>query len=305
MTREHDLVHRDLVSTDSSSTALDQYIEGWHPEPLEQAATPDADRAGRLGDLLPEWIAARSDDALPPMWHWPYFAHFAERTSLGPDGHPLDGHFLPPIPQRRRMFAGGRLSVSEPLRLGREVRSTSQLVGARVTSARSGPLLFVTVRSEFEQQGRTCAVEEQDIVYRSGEPTAAGGSSTLQPESDPLPHQVDLSFDPVLLFLFSCLTANAHRIHYDRTYAQDVEGHRDLVVHGPLLALLLAERLRASGPLNDAIELRYRFHRPVFVDEQPRLTWTDVDDSGEAKAAIIGPAGELRASLQLASAPPT
>lgn len=181
---------------------------------------------------------------LPPVWHWVYLLERPPHRDLGPDGHPRVGFPAPPAPGMRRMFAGGRVTTHGLLQLGRPATRTTQVVRSVEKEGRSGPLTFVTVRHVIEQDGRPVVSDEQDIVYR-----VPGSSLHATPEPDGSPPgdpSLSLDVDEAFLFRFSALTYNAHRIHYDHTYVRD-EGYDDLVVHGPLQALLMAELLRRNG----------------------------------------------------------
>lgn len=182
--------------------------------------------------------------ASPPLWHWFYFLPRAAQQRLSSDGHPERGGFLPPIPLPRRMFAGARLTFHRPLALGVPATRTGTIVGVSEKHGKSGALAFVTVRYRFEQQGALCIDEEQDIVYREpGAPVPAPQARELPPLPDGAWTR-SLVPDTRLLFRFSALTYNAHRIHYDRPYAMQEEGYPGLVVHGPLIAVLLADLVR-------------------------------------------------------------
>ncbi|MGW0087149.1 hypothetical protein [Streptomyces sp. NPDC003393] len=262
--------------------ALSSYVESWHPEPVtdEDALSPGPAAALSAVLNLPD-AAAKTGDALPPLWQWLYFLHWAPQRSLGADGHPRDARFLPPIPFRRRMFAGGRCEITEPLRLGEPAERVSSLAAVTSKRGRSGELLFVTERQELRQNGRTCVIEEQDIVYRSGGSPAPGHPAALDDTVAPEPEgpwHLRLQPDETLLFRFSALTANAHRIHYDTPYCRDVEGYPGLVVHGPLLALLMLELVRGNAPERQVRSLSYRLHRPAFVGEHLLADGTPTDD---------------------------
>lgn len=203
---------------------------------------------------------AQPGDPLPPLWHWLYFLPIHRQSELGPDGHPRRGGFLPPVPLPRRMWAGGRLEFHHPLRVGDSLARTSQIVDVRFKEGRSGPLVFVLVRHEISNAQGIALTEEHDIVYRG--PSAA-------PPGTPAPAEAawerEIIPDDVLLFRYSALTFNGHRIHYDRRYATEVEGYPGLVVHGPLIATLLAGlagtemasfEFRAVSPLFDTAPFR-------------------------------------------------
>ncbi|QGZ42172.1 3-methylfumaryl-CoA hydratase [Pseudoduganella flava] len=201
--------------------------------------------------------------ALPPLWHWILFWSAAPGAQLGEDGHPRRGGFLPPVPLPRRMWAGGRLTFIHPVPIGADLTRKSTIRDVQAKDGATGPLAFVTVRHEIAHDGVTAITEEHDIVYRGlpapGTPAPAakappGGaewSRTIVP-------------DPVLLFRYSALTFNGHRIHYDRSYVTDVEGYPGLIVHGPLIATLLLELLRARLPDAKVASFSFRAVAPLF-----------------------------------------
>lgn len=177
---------------------------------------------------------------LPLLHHWLYFWDVRPPAELGADGHPARGGFLPPVSLPRRMWAGGRVEFLAPLRVGEPVRRVSTILGVETKSGRSGNLVFVTVRHELSGAAGIAIREAQDIVYRDppapGAPTPAGPAAEADAE-----WEETIEPDPVLLFRYSALTMNGHRIHYDRPYATGEEGYPGLVVHGPLQATLLAD----------------------------------------------------------------
>jgi len=253
--------------------ALAELVAGWAPEPVELTDTVEAGVLAAFAGAID--APAPAGGSVPPLWHWFAFLERPARAELGADGHPSAGRFLPPIPDRRRMFAGGRLEVRAPLRVGEPVVRYSQLAAVVAKVGRSGEMLFVTVRHEFRALGRAggdsaaddmLVVEEQDLVYRSGRP-AATRAADPQPARVPGdgPWRVVLHPDEPLLFRVSALTYNSHRIHYDQAYAREVEGYPGLVVHGPLLALLLLELPRRHAPGMRVQRFAYRLDRPAFV----------------------------------------
>ncbi|MEM1402106.1 MAG: MaoC family dehydratase N-terminal domain-containing protein [Pseudomonadota bacterium] len=204
---------------------------------------------------------------LPLLWHWLYFLEPTSRDRTGEDGHPLKGGFLPPVPLPRRMWAAGSMDVKHPLVVGDVTNKVSTISAVETKEGRSGPLVFVNLRHEFSQGGVLCIHEEQNLVYRE-----APAERTSLPPGDTVTIDADfsrsLTADPVLLFRYSALTYNAHRIHYDRNYAVNSELYPALVVHGPLLATLLLQ-LAAENVRNARFsEFKFRAVRPIF-DNQP------------------------------------
>jgi 3-methylfumaryl-CoA hydratase len=184
---------------------------------------------------------------LPSLWHWVYLLERPAQSALGPDGHPRSGIPAPPAPGMKRMFAGGRVETHRLLDYGRPAARTTYVSATREKTGRTGPLTFVTVRSEYTQDGRLRVVDESDIVYRAEGSSIAARVGSL----DERPAEADgpglqLTADEALLFRFSALTYNAHRIHYDQRWVLQ-EGYRDLVVHGPLQALMMGELIRRLG----------------------------------------------------------
>jgi 3-methylfumaryl-CoA hydratase len=179
-------------------------------------------------------------DPLPWLHHWLYFWDVRPPAGLGSDGHPARGGFLPPVALPRRMWAGGRLAFHAPLALGEEVTRVSTIAKVEAKSGKSGDLVFVTVEHRLTGSAGLAVVEEQDLVYRGA---AAPGSVPLPDAAAPAPDAAwhhELTPDTVLLFRYSALTMNGHRIHYDLPYAMDEEAYPALVVHGPLQATILA-----------------------------------------------------------------
>lgn len=207
-------------------------------------AAPAHGLAGLL-DLGPEVLV---DGELPPLWHWVHLLDRPASDQIGPDGHPLTGVPAPPGEGMKRMFAGGRVSLHAPLRLGREATRRTWVTGSRTKEGRSGPLRFVGVRTEIVQDGRLAVVEENDIVYRqagSSVQVEVGTLDATPPDLGDLA-TVCLRADEAALFRYSALTYNAHRIHYDLGWCA-VEGYDGLVIHGPLQALLMGEHVRRHG----------------------------------------------------------
>jgi 3-methylfumaryl-CoA hydratase len=202
---------------------------------------------------------------LPPLWHWLYFLPLYPASMIGPDGHPERGGFLPPVPLPRRMFAGSQLQFHEPLRVGDTLSRTSTILDVSEKSGRSGTLVFVRVRHEVARNGaaQPALSEFVDIVYREA---AKPGDPVPAPQPAPAGAAWErrIEPDPVLLFRYSALTFNGHRIHYDRRYVTEVEGYPGLIVHGPLIATLLLDLLRRELPNADVEGFEFRAVRPLF-----------------------------------------
>ncbi len=229
-------------------------------------------RTDTIGPHLLHGLAATLGVAvpgrLPPLWHWMLFQDWVTPDRLGPDGHPRRGGFLPPVHDLpRRMWAGGRIGFLGPLHAGDTVRRRSTILSVEEKQGGSGRLVFVTVAHAIEGPRGPAIAEEQDIVYRGAEGAAAKPAGPAAP-APPGARRGTVRPDPVLLFRYSALTGNGHRIHYDADYVRGVEGYPGLVVHGPLqatrLAGLLADRDIASFSFRG---LRPAFHNAPLATE--------------------------------------
>lgn len=206
----------------------------------------------------------RNGDPLPPLWHWLYFLEVAPQSKIGPDGHAERGDFLPPVPLPRRMWAGSRFSFEgEPIRVGETIGRLSEIKSVEPKTGSTGSMVFVTVRHTISGPRGVSFIEEHDIVYRE----AAKPGEAPKP---PRPAPVDATWtrtivaDPVLLFRFSALTFNGHRIHYDHPYVTSTEGYPGLIVHGPLMGMLQIELARRSNPGKVVRSFEFRALSPVF-----------------------------------------
>lgn len=239
----------------------------------------------------------RDGDALPPLWHWLFFLPHDRQSSLGEDGHARRGGFLPPVALPRRMWAGGRFEFIQPLRIGEAASRTSRIADISTKAGRSGPLVFVRVEHAISNAAGLALREEHDIVYRGAPATDAAkpaeAPTVEQRASRDEQFTRTITPDPVLLFRYSALTFNGHRIHYDRSYVRDVEGYPGLVVHGPLIATLLVDLLRRERPGVQLARFAFKALRPLF-DTMP-LTLCGRIDAGGANASLWarGADGEL------------
>ena len=216
------------------------------------------------------------DDHLPPLWHWALFQEWAPASALGADGHPQRGEFLPADPTLpRRMWAGGRLWFRRPLRIGEKVTRDSVITAVEEKTGSTGRLLFVTVRHTIGGEGGVALTEEQDLVYRS----AQGVVAAAEPAAEAIPGAVSaaVAVDTVLLFRYSAVTGNGHRIHYDQDYAASREGYASLVVHGPWQATLLAGFALRQRPGSNLTEFSFRGRRAALLHRCPLTleAWQD------------------------------
>lgn len=229
--------------------------------------------AATLGEATPA-----HGEALPPLWHWAFFQEPVSEDGLGADGHPARGGFLPPAENRNRMWAGGRVEFLKSLRVGFEASRVSTITHIEEKHGSTGALLFVTVRHDYLQEGELAIREEQDIVYREPSPPKTSSSQPLVAGQ----WREAVTPTPTLLFRYSAVTFNGHRIHYDWPYVTAAEGYTGLVVHGPLIATL---SLRAFCRANPAAQLRnfsYRGLRPL-VAPQPFEVGGHITATGTAQ----------------------
>lgn len=261
----------------------------------------EEERSERVAEAAVESMAATLDldaapgagDALPPGWQWLFFNPIVQRSGLGVDGHPARGGFLPPVALPRRMWAGSRLKYLAALKVGAEATRRSKILKVEEKSGKRGSLVFVTVEHTTSSQGAACIVEEQDIVYREPPPPSSG--------APPERHEAQAQWsetvtpDATLLFRYSALTFNGHRIHYDQAYARNEEGYPDLVVHGPLSATLLQGFAVRHGGGRRMTRFDFRGVTPLFVSRPFQLEGRAEADGGLSVWAR-GPDGELAMS---------
>ena len=231
----------------------------------------------------------RDGEEIPLGWHWLYFLEAKPASELGHDGHPQRGGFLPPVPLPRRMWAGGRLDFRRPLRVGEALQRDSEILGVEPKHGKSGSLVFVTVRHTVRAAGEIAVVEEHDIVYRDaakpGDPAPQGKAAPASPQ-----WRRELTPDPVLLFRFSALTFNGHRIHYDSDYVKNEEHYPERIVHGPMQTLLLLDICRRSEA-RPVRKLDYRAQHPVFSGERMTVNGNLSGDRGKAEVWTANAAG--------------
>jgi 3-methylfumaryl-CoA hydratase len=274
-------------------------LQGWvgRTETCSEAVTEYPARA----------LAATLDDepfgggAQPPCWHWLHFLPLVRQSEIGPDGHPRrGGGLLPPVPLPRRMWAGSQIRFYRAPRVGQLASRTSTIADVSVRQGRSGPLVFVKILHQLrDAEAELLLAESQDIVYRGLPAAGEVAPEPLAGYGDPA-WQRQIRPDPLLLFRFSALTFNGHRIHYDRDYAVGVEGYPGLVVHGPLVATLLLDLVRRKLPGASLRSFSFRALRPLFDASPLRLCgrpepdgtvlrlWAEDAQGGLAMDAIAG-----------------
>ena len=264
----------------------------WIGRTQERAEVITHENAVRIAATLNEQ-APSNGDTLPLLWHWAYFQDLASTEALRTDGHAVTGDFLPHAGDRTRMWAGGRVSFIKPLLIGKLASRQSTILSIKEKQGRTGSLLFVTVRHEYIQDDKPSLIEEQDIVYRAV-------SKASVSEGDPLPdaewsEEIDTS--PTLLFRYSAVTFNTHKIHYDWRYVTEVEGYPGLVLHGPLTATLVMRAFSKFAPESTVRTFAFRGVRPLIAGDT-LIVAGRVDEAGKASVWAgnrggVGQVGEI------------
>lgn len=236
--------------------------------------------------------------ALPHLWHWLYFWELMQHEGLSNDGHAKRGGFLPPIQLPRRMWAGGQLEFLHPLNIGANAERQSKIENIENKEGKSGKLSFVTVAHEIVSEGKCCIREKQTIVYReAAKPSETSSGRQKQITPPPTAPIADFSReikpDPLLLFRYSALTFNAHRIHYDRGYVTEDEGYPGLLVHGPLLATLLIQLAGEQFPERRIVGFNFRAVGPTFDFEPFSINGKAPTEDGLIELWIANKAGEI------------
>jgi len=244
-----------------------------------------------------ETAPADTDDILP-LAHWLCFPPATRQSQMGPDGHPRRGDFLPPLPQPRRMWAGSEIRFLAPIAIGDTLRKTSRIADIAEKAGKTGNLIFVTVAHEFERDGKTLLTETQNLVYRDD---PAPGETAPPPK--PAPAKADWSErhapDPVLLFRYSAVTFNAHRIHYDEPYARTVEGYPGIIVHGQLTATLMLRAFQKHNPGLRPTAFSFRAVKPLFSGAPFFVEGAAGDEADSFKLWARNEAGDLSMTADL------
>lgn len=271
-----------------------EYLRSWTGRESTEtdiaAKAPLDGLAALLDHDLPPWRTGE----VPPLGHWLYFLPHSRQSRIGADGHPQRGGVMPPVPLPRRMWAAGAVTFHAPIGIGDKMTRRSVVSDVSAKKGASGDLVFVTVLHDIrDSAGALCIEERQDIVYR-GESAPAPPPPPREPPAPPVVTRL-VQPDPVLLFRFSALTFNSHRIHYDRDYARDVEGYPGLIVHGPLSATLLVDHFLRGTPQADVAAFSFRAIRPLFdtepvslhVDPETDSLWSAGPDHHPAMMATL------------------
>ncbi len=286
------------AATAGSETVLPPpSYEAWVGREEERTQQLHAQIMHAMAATMDMQVAPIVGEPLPPGWQWLFFNPAAPRSGLGVDGHPQRGGFLPPIELPRRMWAGSRIQYVAELSVDAIATRRSRIQKVENKTGKRGPLWFVTVEHSISAGGKLCIVESQDIVYRDATPSnpAPNAAPTIEPYDGKAQWSQTINPDTTLLFRYSALTFNGHRIHYDQAYARDEEGYPNLVVHGPLTATLLQRFAVEQGGGRMLAHFNFRGVSPLFVDRAFQIEGREADD-GSLTLWARGPQGELAMS---------
>ena len=268
------------------SQSVDGEVTAWPADVLN--ATFDRDDA-----------PLQSGDAIPPGWHWYYFPEVVKLAETGADGHAAKGGFMPPVPLPFRMWAGVSMTFHRPIRVGERITRTSTITEVEPKAGASGPLCFVVQRHELAGADGLATTEDHTTVYR-------GATDPDAPPPPPRPAPAEALWwrtiepSPVLLFRYSALTMNSHRIHYDRSYVTEEEGYPGLLVHGNLTATLLLDLFRREMPAATLKTFSVRAVAPLYDTNDFAVEGAPGDDGRTAKLWAVNHAGALAQSAEVA-----
>jgi 3-methylfumaryl-CoA hydratase len=233
-----------------------------------------------LTAALERGFGTSEGDEVPGLGQWLYFVPAVVRSRMGEDGHPQRGGFLPPVSLPRRMWAASDISFGRPMHIGEEVEKTARIASISVKEGKTGLLVFLKIENIYRVGGEQALSEVQTLVYRDDpKPDEAPPPPKLAPETAAWSEAVET--DTALLFRYSAVTFNAHRIHYDAPYARAVEGYPNVVVHGQLTATMLFDALRRNVPARRPRTFGFRAMKPIFVGEKIFLEGAPSDSGYE------------------------
>jgi len=256
-------MHTNTPSSDNIADGLQDWI-GRTLVIDDEITLPAVRRIAAMDDIDP--TSFRRGDPIPFHWYSMFFTLNARQSMLGPDGHPKKGEFLPPIPLPRRMFVGRKVQFIEPLRIGELADKTSEIISITQKTGRSGLLIFLTIRHTIAVSGSPRLIEQQEVVYREA-PDSGAKPAAAAPELAPIDHawSESLFMDPVLLFRYSAVTWNSHRIHYDAEYARNVENYPGCVMNGALTVHRIIDAAQRNNPGKTLLSLTAKLFKPLFV----------------------------------------
>jgi len=219
-----------------------------------------------LAALFDKKEVPKEGDPIGPMGHWCFFMPRVPQSQIGPDGHPKRGDFMPPVPLPRRMFGGCRTTYHQPLRIGERIRRVAEITDVVIKPGRTGTLVICTVNNKMYGPNGLAITEDHDIIYRDNPPADAPAGNSGKTPKAPDDHVWirDVRPDPVMLFRYSAVTFNGHRIHYDRKYVTEVEGYPGLIVHGPLTAQHILELGLDQMPGRELVSYAFQARAPLF-----------------------------------------
>ena len=258
----------------------EEEIKSWLGHEIEQKDIIDSNRVRAMGALLDrDNLLFEYGTPLPPCWHWAFCLDTTPQSKLGMDGHPKKGGFLPDLGLPRRMWAGSRLKFHYSPEIGSSITKKSKISSITPKSGKSGKLVFILVKHDWYVDGVKFIEEEQDIVYR--DITRTGQTSKgVSPVKKSAEWSMNVTPDSALLFRYSAVTFNSHRIHYDRPYCLNEEGYPGLVVHGPLIATILIEFFQTNNPNAIIKEFSFRAVSPLFEGQTFSVNGCKEKDNG-------------------------
>ena len=247
--------------------------------------------------LLDNPRVPKEGDPVPPMAHWCFFQPRVPASQIGPDGHPQRGGFMPPVPLPRRMFGGARTKYLKPLHIGEKLSRVSRITDVQIKTGRTGTLVICTVDNDIAGENGVAMTEQWDIVYRDNPPADAKDSRGNSGRTNPAPAdhawKREIRPDPVMLFRYSAITFNGHRIHYDRKYVMEVEGYPGLIVHGPLTATFLLELALEHNAGRKLTGFSFQARAPLFDTAPFFVAGKPGGDGNGAELWSITPEGNL------------
>lgn len=270
------------------------HLNQWLNKEQVCEACISVETANLMNATLSRDATFQAGEPLPPAWHWLYFHEAVRGDELGSDGHASLGGFLPPVPLPRRMWAGGKIDFIAPILLGEMAVKRSTVQEITPKQGRSGQLCFVSVAHEIRVAGEQRLSETQTLVYREASPSSGAAQSKAQPAPADADFSRSYQPDPIMLFRYSALTFNGHRIHYDIDYCRKVEGYPGLIIHGPLTATLLLDLFQQQYPRQVISQFDYRGLSPLFSPNPFAVhgkangtAWASDHEGGLAMSATI------------------